>query len=141
MPDQIRLIPLAAIDEAALTRDRTGLDPEPLAELEASIAATGLRQPIEIFPLAEPYGAMTHGLLSGFRRLLAFRNLHERTGRDDYAAIPAFLRETRDLAASLAAMVEENEIRAGISPSSTMAAREAARSAPASRPMSAASSP
>ncbi len=116
VPATVHLIPLDAIDEAALTRDRTGLDPEPLAELEASIAATGLRQPIEIFPLAEPYDAMTHGLLSGFRRLLAFRNLHERTGRDDYAAIPAFIRTRQEPARALMAVIEENEIRAGISP-------------------------
>jgi ParB family chromosome partitioning protein len=107
---------LAEIEAGALTRDRTGLDAGPLTELEVSIAANGLRQPIEIFPLADPYDGMTFGLLSGYRRLYAFRNLHERTRQDRYAQIPAFVRERQDLAKSMAAMVEENEIRAGISP-------------------------
>jgi len=116
MPDPIQLIPLAEIDATALTRDRTGLDPEPQAELEASIAASGLRQPIELFPLDQARGPARFGLLSGFRRLHAFRSLHAATAEDRYATIPAFLRERTSLAAALAAMVEENEIRAGLSP-------------------------
>jgi ParB family chromosome partitioning protein len=112
----IQRIPLAEIDQAALTRDRAGLDPEPQAELERSIATYGLRQPIEVFPLPEPRGPHRWGLLNGYRRLLAFRTLLENTGQDRYAAIPAFVREAASLAASLAAMVEENEIRAGLSP-------------------------
>ena len=116
MPDPIQLIPLAEIDATALTRDRTGLDPEPQAELEASIAASGLRQPIELFPLDQARGPARFGLLSGFRRLHAFRSLHAATSEDRYATIPAFLRERTSLAAALAAMVEENEIRAGLSP-------------------------
>jgi ParB family chromosome partitioning protein len=116
LPDLIRA-PLDAIDPGALPRDRTGLDPEPLAELEASIAATGLRQPIELFPLAEPEAdGPRYGLLTGYRRFTAVSALHARTGDPRFAAIPAFLRPAGDLAASLAAMVEENEIRANLSP-------------------------
>jgi ParB family chromosome partitioning protein len=116
MSDTVHHIPLAEIDQSALTRDRTGLDPEPQSELEQSIAVSGLRQPIEVFPLAEPRDGQRYGLLSGFRRLLAFRTQLENTGQDRYQTIPAFVRERTDLATSLAAMVEENEIRAGISP-------------------------
>jgi ParB family chromosome partitioning protein len=116
MSDTVHHIPLAEIDQSALTRDRTGLDPEPQSELEQSIAVSGLRQPIEVFPLAEPRGGQRYGLLSGFRRLLAFRTQLENTGQDRYEKIPAFVRERTDLATSLAAMVAENEIRAGISP-------------------------
>jgi ParB family chromosome partitioning protein len=116
MPDTVHLIPLADIDSGALTRDRTGLDAEPQTELELSIVASGLRQPIEVFPLAEPRNDHIYGLLSGYRRLLAFRTLHERTGNSRYATIPAFVRASTDLATALAAMVEENEIRAGLSP-------------------------
>ena len=116
MSDPVHLIPIAEIDEAALTRDRTGLDAEPQTELELSIAASGLRQPIEVFPLAEPRDPHRYGLLSGFRRLLAFRRLLELSNQDRYTAIPAFLRERTSLAAAFASMVEENEIRAGLSP-------------------------
>jgi ParB family chromosome partitioning protein len=59
---------------------------------------------------------MAFGLLSGYRRLFAFRGLLEQTRQPRYAAIPAFVRERRDLAKAMAAMVEENEIRATISP-------------------------
>ena len=117
MPNAVHLVPLAVIDSGALTRDRTGLDPEPQTELELSIRASGLRQPVELFPLAAPRGDERYGLLSGYRRLLAFRELHARHG-EPYAAIPAFLRERTTLAAALAAMVEENEIRAPLPPSS-----------------------
>lgn len=116
MPDPVHLIPLTEIDATAIARDRTGLDPEPQAELERSIAAAGLRQPVELFPLAAPDGERRYGLLTGFRRLHAFRTLLAATAQDRYAAIPAFIRPASTLAAALAAMVEENEIRAGLSP-------------------------
>jgi ParB family chromosome partitioning protein len=115
MPEAVHLIPLAEIHDAALPRDRTGLDPEPLRELQSSILASGLRQPVELFPLAEPVGEACYGIVSGFRRVKAFRDLFA-MGLDKFAAIPAFLRPARELAQTLAAMVEENEIRANLSP-------------------------
>ena len=36
MPNPIHLVPLAEIDDAALPRDRTGLDPDALRELRES---------------------------------------------------------------------------------------------------------
>jgi ParB family chromosome partitioning protein len=109
-------IPLAEIDEAALARDRRFSDPEAQAELEDSVAASRLRHPIEVFPLEVPCGAHRWGLVSGYRRLAAFRALHARSGEARYAAIPAFVRKRGSMAEALAAMVEENEIRAEISP-------------------------
>ncbi len=115
-PDTIHRIPLAEIDEAALTRDRDGLDEAALTELRLSIAASGLRMPVELFPLSEPRPPHRYGLLSGLRRLHAYQALHELTGDDRYTAIPAFLRAPGTMAEALAAMVEENEIRAALSP-------------------------
>jgi ParB family chromosome partitioning protein len=115
MPE-VHLIPLAAIDDAALPRDRTGLDPEPLRELRDSIRASGLRMPVELYELSRPRDALRYGIISGFRRVTAFRELHATWGLEAYAAIPAFLRAPADLAAALAAMVEENAVRADISP-------------------------
>jgi len=85
MTDPIRLIPLPEIDDTALTRDRTGLDDAALTELRLSIAANGLRQPIEVFPLPDPVippsgPALRYGLISGLRRLHAFHGLLELTG-------------------------------------------------------------
>jgi ParB family chromosome partitioning protein len=120
-PDTVHHIPLAEIDADVLTRDRSGLDNYALTELRLSIAANGLRMPIEIFPLSEPKPSESgppyrYGLISGLRRLHAFQALHELTGQPKYAAIPAFLRAPGTMAQALAAMVEENEIREALSP-------------------------
>ena len=112
----IQLFPLDLIDCGAITRDRTTVEPQAMTELERSIEASGLRQPIELFERTDPYEGCTHGLISGHRRLIAFRNLLERTGNDRWATIPAFIRGRTDMASALAAMVEENEIRVDISP-------------------------
>jgi ParB family chromosome partitioning protein len=109
------LVALAEIDDAALARDRTGLDPEPLRELRDSILANGLRQPVELFPLGEPHGEKRYGIVSGFRRVAAYREILG-MGFEKFAAIPAFVRPARELAETLAAMVEENTVRADLSP-------------------------
>ncbi|HUS54947.1 MAG TPA: hypothetical protein VMY41_13220 [Thermohalobaculum sp.] len=119
--ETVHHIPLAEIDGGALTRDRSGLDQDALNELRASIAASGLRMPIEIFPLTEPKVQASgppqrYGLLSGFRRLYAYQAQFEQTGQPRYATNPAFLRTRGTMAEALAAVVEENEIRAAISP-------------------------
>jgi ParB family chromosome partitioning protein len=116
MPDTVHLIPIEAIDEGALVRDRTDLEPEALAELQASIGKSGVRMPVEVFALEAPREGRTHGLISGFRRLAAVRALHGESGEARFAQVPAFLRAPADMAAALAAMVEENEIREEISP-------------------------
>jgi ParB family chromosome partitioning protein len=115
-PDTVHRIALTEIDDAALTRDRNGLDEAALTELRLSIAASGLRMPVELFALSEPRPPHNYGLLSGLRRLHAYRALHELTGQDRYKAIPAFLRAPGSMAEALAGMVEENEIRASLSP-------------------------
>jgi ParB family chromosome partitioning protein len=118
MSEPIQHVPLAEIDDAALARDRTGLDPEPLRELRDSILKSGLRLPrlpVELFPLAEPSGDHRYGIVSGFRRVAAYRELHG-WGMERYASIPAFVRAPRELAETLAAMVEENAVRADVSP-------------------------
>jgi len=97
-------IPIAEIDAHALPRDRTGLDPDALAELQSSIASNGLRMPIEVFKTATGYA-----LISGLRRLTAVTNLCALRGTDP--VIAAFLRTPETLTAALAAMVEENDIR------------------------------
>lgn len=113
---EIVQIPLDAIDEAALTRDRAVLDEAGLHELRLSIAANGLRMPIELYELADPAPPRLYGLLSGLRRLTAFRALLAVTGHQRYRTIPAFVRSPGSLALALAAMVEENEVRAELSP-------------------------
>jgi ParB family chromosome partitioning protein len=116
MPE-VHLIPLAEIDEASLTRDRTALDDEALTELRLSIAVSGLRMPIEVYELAEPRGPHRYGLISGFRRLAAVRALAETFhDKSRFAAIPAFVREPKSAEEVYVQMVEENAIRAEVSP-------------------------
>lgn len=104
-------IPTDAIDETALPRDRTGLSGPAFTELKLSIAKSGLRLPIEVFATRTGYA-----LISGYRRLLAVRALHQSTGDARFAEIEATLRTPATRAEALTAMVEENEIREALSP-------------------------
>ena len=88
----------------------TGLDTAALDELTASIRAGGLRLPVELFATEAGYG-----LLSGYRRLMACRRLEELHG-EAYATIPALIRPAGDLLDSFARVVEENDIRQGLTP-------------------------
>ncbi len=104
-------IPIDQIDPLAIPRDRSILDTAAMTELRASIARSGLRQPVEVFATQTGYG-----LISGYRRLQATRELHQATGQAKYAEIDAILRSPQDQKAALASMVEENDIRADLSP-------------------------
>ncbi len=117
MTAPLHTIPLDAIAADALTRDRTRPDPAALEELRASILATGLRMPIEVYRLPTPDDGRRFGLISGFRRLAAFRALRDEVfDGTRFTEIPAFVREPRDVTEALTAMVEENCIRAEVSP-------------------------
>ncbi len=113
--DPILALPLSEILAAALPRDRSTLDPAALAELQASIAMTGLRQPIEVWRLSTPTEAHQYGLISGLRRLTAHLNLNA-LRPTAHQTIPAFLRQPASIPAALAAMIAENEVRADPSP-------------------------
>src|SRR5690606_37923175 len=115
MPNTIHHIPITAIAEDALVRDRTHMDPEALEELTGSIRADGLRLPIEVFVLDAPKNGRTHGLISGFRRLAAVRALAAE-GVEGFATVAALVRAPKDMAAAMVAMVEENEVREEIAP-------------------------
>lgn len=113
MTGKVEPIPLDDIDDDAVPRERTGLDGEAFAELKASILASGLRMPVEVFALEDRPGRF--GIVSGFRRVAAFRELRA-MGAGRFDAVPAFVRPARGLAETLAAMVEENAVRADLSP-------------------------
>lgn len=115
LPDTIQLIPLDQIDTEALTRDRTANDPAAMQELQNSILANGLRMPIEVFELEPDSGLKPYALVSGFRRLTAFRTLAETINPTKFAEIPAIVRFPETITAAYTAMVEENAVRAEIS--------------------------
>lgn len=94
-----------------LVRDRIALDPEELDVLQASIAARGQQVPIEVTRLPDD----RYGLISGLRRLTVLRRLHEQTPDGGFGKVQALLRTPEDTAEAYLAMIEENEIRAGLS--------------------------
>ena len=109
-------IDLDQIDLGHLTRDRRSLnrEGEDWTALKASLAARGQQTPIEVTDLGE--GAEPrYGLISGLRRVSALRELLDETGADRFALVLALIRPPRATVDNLIAMIEENEIRTGIS--------------------------
>lgn len=110
-----RLVLDLALDAIApdhLTRDRLPAEDEEMGALKESIRLHGQRTPIEVTPLT---GALPYGLISGWRRLRALRALHAETGEARFATVQALLRRPETAADAYVAMVEENEIRVGLS--------------------------
>jgi ParB family transcriptional regulator, chromosome partitioning protein len=120
-------VPLGDIAPHHLARDRMAFDREELDTLKASIRSHGQRVPAEITPLhtraeagagagdAEGGLAYAWGLISGWRRLRALSELCDETGDARFSVLRALIRPPGEAAASYVAMVEENEIRVGLS--------------------------
>lgn len=110
----VQELALDAVDEGWLVRDRLSVDAEELETLRESIRAHGQRTAIEVVDHGK--GTMPrYGLISGWRRLAALRELHRETGEDRFAHVLAVLRRPETAGDAYVAMVEENEIRAGLS--------------------------
>lgn len=107
----VQALPLDAVDENHLVRDRIGLDEEELEPLIASIRVNGQRMPVEVTEL----GQGRYGLISGWRRLQVLRRLWRETGDDRFAHVQALLRRPAEASDAYVAMIEENEIRQGLS--------------------------
>jgi len=105
-------LPLESVEAAWMTRDRahpgTGDDPD-FAALLDSLRRNGQRSPIEVVEIAPG----RYGLLSGWRRLTALLQLRDEGG--DVSTVLAFPRRPDSAQAAYLAMVEENEIRLGLS--------------------------
>ncbi len=108
---------LDAIAPDHLARDRIPAEDAEMATLRESIRAHGQRTPIEVTPLAvsSTGGALPYGLISGWRRLAALRALHAETGEARFATVQALVRRPETAADAYVTMVEENEIRLGLS--------------------------
>lgn len=108
-------LPLDDVDESHLVRDRVVLDDEEMRTLTDSLAKRGQQTPVEVADLGEG----RWGLISGWRRLTALRHLAQagRAGPDGapFDTVLAIVRRPEDAAAAYLAMVEENEIRVGLS--------------------------
>lgn len=112
----ITALPLSRIVTDEIIRDRAVIDEAEMAELKASIRAHGLRLPIEVFAILEPTTQESeYGLISGWRRLTAMKEIFAETQDVAFAKINALIRTPDTSADAYVAMVEENEIRADLS--------------------------
>ncbi|WP_210879730.1 ParB/RepB/Spo0J family partition protein [Roseovarius autotrophicus] len=110
----VQRLPLERIEATWLMRDRThpgtGNDPD-FAALLDSLRRNGQRTPIEVVDL----GQGRFGLISGWRRLTALTRLRDETGEARFDTVLALLRQPASSEEAYVAMVEENEIRLGLS--------------------------
>ncbi len=105
-------LPLDAVRSDYLIRDRLACDTEELDALKESLRMRGQQTPIEVTDL----GDGRYGLISGWRRLRALRELHKETGGlARFGVVQALMRLPADRPAAYIAMVEENEVRADLS--------------------------
>lgn len=108
----VQPLPRAAVATDWLIRDR--LDITAGDEFEAlveSLRSHGQRTPIEVAEIAEG----RWGLISGWRRMAALARLEAETGDERFATVLALVRRPDSATAAYVAMVEENEIRLGLS--------------------------
>jgi hypothetical protein len=110
----VQALPLDQVDEGWLVRDRVSVDAEALTSLTESLRAHGQRTAIEVVDHGAG-AAPRYGLISGWRRLSALRALHTETGDARFATVLAVLRRPETAGDAYVAMVEENEIRSGLS--------------------------
>lgn len=104
-------LPLDDVDPAYLVRDRLAANDAEMEELCASLKARGQQMPIEVAEL----GAGRYGLISGWRRLSALKRLRDETREQRFETILARVTAPADASQAYLAMVEENEVRAGLS--------------------------
>ena len=107
----IEALPLGAIVADHLIRDRGNPDEAAMAALVDSLRNRGQQVPIEVVALE----GGRYGLISGWRRVTALRQLSAETGAAAFATVRAVLRQPRNAAHAYVAMVEENEIRLDLS--------------------------
>lgn len=106
----VQRIALDAIDETHLVRDRISADEGEMEALIASLRARGQQTPMEVVDL----GKGRYGLISGWRRLVALRQLRAE-GAEGVDTAQCLIRTPEGSSDAYIAMVEENEIRAGLS--------------------------
>jgi len=107
----IQRLPLRTVSLDYLIRDRLEIHEEDLGHLIDSIRLNGQRSPIEVTEV-DPG---RYGLISGFRRMAALKRLHEETGDDQFGHVLALVRRPDTAEDAYVAMVEENEVRLGLS--------------------------
>jgi ParB family transcriptional regulator, chromosome partitioning protein len=107
----VQRLALTAIDTGYLVRDRIPGNQDEMQALMDSLRSHGQRTPIEVTEIAPGH----YGLISGWRRITALTRLYTQTGDTKYDTVLALLRRPDAASDAYIAMVEENEIRLGLS--------------------------
>lgn len=107
----LQRLTLDAIDVDYLVRDRVGHDDDEMQVLMESLRAHGQRTPIEVTELAPG----RYGLISGWRRITALGRLQAETKDPKFGSVIAQIRTPATAGDAYVAMVEENEVRLGLS--------------------------
>lgn len=101
----VQRLPLDQIRTGTFLRDRIYLDEDEMAGLRESLRVRGQQVPVDVVPRE---GGDGYDLISGLRRVTALRDLGA-------AEVLAVVRKPAQAGATYLAMVEENELRAGLS--------------------------
>lgn len=104
-------VSLDQIDMDYLVRDRVANDDDEMQSLKDSLSARGQQTPVELIEIEQG----RYGLISGWRRCVALRSLYVETGNARFGQVLGLLRRPPEHADAYLAMVEENEIRVGLS--------------------------
>lgn len=108
----IQSLALVDIDTGHLVRDRLFAEEEELTALMESLRRRGQQTPIEVVDRGQ--GARPrYGLISGWRRMAALTRLMAEDAK--FARVLALVRQPGSSSEAYVAMVEENEIRVGLS--------------------------
>lgn len=108
----VQVLALAEVDTGHLVRDRISADEEELSALIESLRARGQQTPIEVVDRGEGQSPR-YGLISGWRRLAALGRLAQEDAK--FGRVLALVRAPKSASEAYVAMVEENEIRVGLS--------------------------
>lgn len=107
----IQKLPLSCLAVDYLVRDRMLADESELQSLMDSLRDRGQQAPIDVTKL----DGDRYGLISGWRRVTALQKLLDETSDERFASVLAIVREPETSSDAYRAMVEENEIRVGLS--------------------------
>ena len=113
--DEGRLVhelPLAEVETGHLVRDRLVAEEEELQVLIESLRRRGQQTPVEVVDRGTD-ARPRYGLISGWRRMAALTRLRAEDPR--FGHVLALVRRPKDSSEAYVAMVEENEIRVGLS--------------------------
>jgi len=107
----VQRLPLTSIDAGYLVRDRIPGNSDEMQSLMDSLRSHGQRTPIEVTEIAPG----RYGLISGWRRITALTRLYTQSGDARFEIVLALLRRPDTASDAYISMVEENEVRLGLS--------------------------